>query len=145
MRNRRKTIEALRRLAERPGTPEEGATAARLLEQMAGNGPKRREFNADEFPLLAEVWYAYWCYRNEHGYIASKKPKTINGKTWVRIKFDHIKQPRWVPVTSSECGCHISRTPFSAEEAEDLYQMGTPVLPNWEDIAREMERREYAT
>ena len=34
MRNKQKTIESLRRLAERPGSPNEGEIARRLLEQL---------------------------------------------------------------------------------------------------------------
>lgn len=141
MRNRHKTIESLRRLAERPGTPEEGKTARRLLEKMVGTLPGNRPFNADEFPLLAEVWYAYWCYRNEHGYIAAKQPKIAQGQTWMRIKFDHLKQPRWVPITSTGCGCHLSRTPFSEQNAEWLYHMGGPQEPDWDALLRDASRR----
>jgi hypothetical protein len=36
MRDRSKTIASLRRLIERPGTPQEGETARRLLEMMGG-------------------------------------------------------------------------------------------------------------
>lgn len=140
MRNRHKTIESLRRLAERPGTPAEGETARRLLEEMVGKLPHSRLFNTEEFPLLTEVWYAYWCYRNVHGFVAGKQPKIIEGKTWVRIKFDHLKQPRWVPVTSKDCGSHLSKTPFSEQDADWLYHMGRPVEPDWDAILRDASR-----
>jgi hypothetical protein len=38
----------------------------------------------------------------------------------LRIKFDHLKTPLRVPVTSAK-GCHIAKQPFSPEEAEYLY------------------------
>jgi hypothetical protein len=43
MRNRQQTIQALERFIERPGTPEEGETARRLLEKMQGENPARPE------------------------------------------------------------------------------------------------------
>jgi hypothetical protein len=141
MRNRRQTIESLRRLAERPGTAHEGETAHRLLEKMLGNGPKLRSFRAEDFPLLAEVWYAYWCYRNQHGYVASKTPKMIKGRIWVRIKFDHQKPPRWVPVTSNEGGCHLSRVRFSDQEAEFLHNCQLGKYVDFEELLAEVRRR----
>lgn len=48
MRNRTKTIEALRRLAERPGTPQEGETARRLLERIEEAKPFRYGIEFDE-------------------------------------------------------------------------------------------------
>lgn len=142
MRDRRKTIESLRRLAERPGTPHEGETAQRMLDQMLGKNPKGQKFQEENFPQMTEIWYAYWCYRNQHGYIASKEPKTIRGETWVRIKFDHLKQARWVPVTS-DFGCHLSITPFSEEETEYLYtEAWRPKIEiDWEALLRETYRR----
>lgn len=142
MRNRRRTIESLRRLAERPGTPHEGETAQRLLDEMLGRVRRKAiPFRAEEFPQMTEVWYAYWCYLNVHGYVTSREPKTIRGKTWVWIKFDHLKQARWVPVTSDECGCHLSRAPFSEDDALYLHEMGAPSPPNWEELLRETYRR----
>lgn len=39
MRDKQKTIESLRRLAERPGTPQEGETARRMLKKMEAAPP----------------------------------------------------------------------------------------------------------
>jgi hypothetical protein len=120
MRNRRQTIESLRRLAERPGTKAEGETARRLLEAMTAGMPQPKPFNLSEFPRGTEIWYAYWCYWNCRGTVRTKPPKMIQGKWWMLIKFDHLKQARWVPVTSGK-GCHISKRPFTAEETEFLH------------------------
>lgn len=62
MRDRRKTIESLRRLAERPGTQHEGETAQLVLDQMLGSTPKGTQFRAEDFPQMTEVWYAQFCY-----------------------------------------------------------------------------------
>ena len=122
MRNRRKTIESLRRLAERPGTPSEGEVARRLLDKMAGRAvPVKPAFNAADFPRGTSVFYNYWAYpQNEPCVIVGKQPKVIQGETWVRMRFEHLKQPRRVPVTSAK-GCHISKVPLSAEEADEMY------------------------
>lgn len=145
MRDKQRTIESLRRLAERPGTPQEGETARRLLEKMVGSKStthaRGRIFSHVDFPVLSEVWYAYWCYPNQHGFIASDKIKQTEGKIWMRIKFDHLKQPRWVPVTSLECGSHISRTPWIEADARWLYEMGRPIEPDWDYLMRECIRR----
>lgn len=121
MRNRRKTIASLRRLADRPGTPEEGETARALLERMEGFVRPRRLFTESEFPRFTKIYYNYWAYAwNEKGIIVGKTPRQIQGQTWVRIKFDHLKSPRSVPVTSTKHGCHISREPISKEESDEL-------------------------
>jgi hypothetical protein len=127
MRNRRKTIESLRRLAERPGTPAEGETAHRLLEQMleqmgAKSSPPipPRIFSLGQFPRGTQVYYCYWCYDNARGVIDCNGPKVLDSQIRMRIKFDRLKQPRWVPVTSKH-GCHIALAPFRGDEAELLY------------------------
>jgi hypothetical protein len=120
MRNRRKTIESLRRLAERPGTKAEGETAKRLLESMTAGMPQPKPLNLADFPRGTEIWYAYWCYSNCRGTVRTKPPKIIQGRWWMLVKFDHLKQARWVPVESRK-GCHISKTPFSPEQADYLY------------------------
>lgn len=124
MRNRRKTIESLRRLAERPGTPHEGALAEKMLERMAGSGPVPRPFRIEDWPRFTEIFYSYWCYKNARGVIAGKAFKMIQGQWWVRIKFDHLKTVRIVPVTSDACGCHLSKTRMTKEEAIWFYFMG---------------------
>lgn len=124
MRNRRKTIASLRRLAERPGTVAEGETARALLEIMEGRVRPRKLFTEAEFPRFTKIYYNYWAYnRNETGVIVGKKPKEIQGRIWIRIKFDHLKQPRSVPVTSDKHGCHISREPLPSQECDELHNI----------------------
>ncbi len=50
----------------------------------------------------------------------------------MRLKFDHLKQPRWVPVTSN-LGCHIAAVPFSGNEEETLYRG----IVDWQERDRE--------
>lgn len=124
MRNRRKTIESLRRLAERPGTPSEGEVARKLLDKLMGGLPAPKPFNVADFPRGTLVYYNYWAYPiNDPCVIVGKEPKTIQGQVWLRMKFNHLKQPRRVPVTS-EIGCHISKTPLSREDSGYFYFMG---------------------
>lgn len=122
MRNRAKTIEGLRAMAERPGTPNEGEIARMLLERFGVKEWVPLPFVPSKFPRGAVVWYCYWSYRNERGVIACDAPKWIQGQhsMWMRIKFDRLKQPRWVPVTSP-LGCHIDTEPLREEET--LYRM----------------------
>ena len=54
------------------------------------------------------------------------------GNWWMRIKFDRLKQPRWVPVTS-ELGCHLGLKPFEGDEQETLYRRDL----NWKESDRE--------
>jgi hypothetical protein len=122
MRNRRKTIESLERLADRPGTKSEGEVARKMLERMRGSTKAPKPFNNADFPRGSIVWYNYWCYRNERGVIVGRDPKTIQGEAWVRIKFDRSKNACRVPVTS-RFGCHLSLTPLGSEESEYLYMM----------------------
>lgn len=122
MRNRSKTIEALRRLAERPGTPEEGDTARLFLEKLSG---KKRAWiphplNPAMFPPGTRIYYCYWCYENDAGTVRAKPAKMIEGQWWMLIKFDRLKTPRWVPVTS-KLGCHVALEPFEGFEKETLY------------------------
>lgn len=139
MRNRRQTIESLKRLAERPGTPAEGETAQRLLEKMGGavrQFPTPRMFSLSEFPRGARVFYCYWAYNNMPGTIACDGPNVIEGYVWMKIKLDYLKTPRWVPVTS-RLGCHLSRDSFEGEEAKALYHMDW----EWEEKAQEFLRK----
>ena len=120
MRNRRRTIESLQRLADRPGTPAEGRTARKLLDKMVGKFPSFRPFDALEFPRGTKVFYNYWAYPfNDRCVIVGREPKTIGGQIWISMRFEHLKQPRSVPITSSK-GCHISKEPLSADDAEYL-------------------------
>ncbi len=121
MRNRRRTIESLRRLADRPGTPHEGATARMLLERMIASAPTSKPFDIAEFPRGTAVYYNYWAYpHNDPCVIVGKESKIIQGQTWIIMRFTHLKQPRRVPVTSRK-GSHISKTPLSSQDVEYLY------------------------
>ena len=51
----------------------------------------------------------------------------------MRIKFDRLKQPRWVPVTSN-LGCHLGFTPFVGNEKGVLYHKDI----DWEETYRKM-------
>jgi hypothetical protein len=136
MRDRSKTIASLRRLIERPGTPQEGETARRLLEMMGGKDWVPRPFNASDFPVWTRVFYCYHAYRNERGTICKQPPKMQRGQWWMRIKFDYLKQPRWVPVTS-ELGCHISKVIFIGNECETLYRMDV----DWAENDRQFQEK----
>lgn len=132
MKDRSKTIESLRRVAERPGSPNEGEIARRLLEQLGVKPWTARPFDPLDFPKGTRVFYCYWAYENTPGTIVSDNVKTqrsANSGTgpWMRIKFDYLKQPRWVPVISP-LGCHLSLNPFPEPEAGILYHMNL----NWE-------------
>ncbi|MGA9884443.1 MAG: hypothetical protein WBQ34_12055 [Candidatus Acidiferrales bacterium] len=121
MRNRRRTIESLRRLAERPGTKAEGETAQKLLDQMLGNGPRPKPFDASKFPPGTRIFYNRWAYEfNQPGTVRTRGPKIIQGETWLLIKFDRLKNATWVPVTSRK-GCHISTHPLPDAECDYLY------------------------
>lgn len=126
MRNRGKTIASLRRLAERPGTPAEGETARRLLEKMEASLPTPKLFKIELFPRGTRIFYNYWCYGNMHGTIVGKAPKTVKGRIWMRIKFDYLKHPRWVPVTR-ELGGHLSLTALPPDEVNYLWG----IQPEW--------------
>ena len=133
MRDRSKTIASLRRLIDRPGTPQEGETARRLLKMMGGKDWVPRPFNASMFPCGTEVFYCYWCYSNDRGTVCKQSPKMERGQWWMRIKFDRLKQPRWVPVTS-ELGCHLGFTPFEGNDKDVLYHRDA----DWEETYRKM-------
>jgi hypothetical protein len=136
MRNKQKTIESLRRLAERPGSPNEGEIARALLEQLGAKFWKARPFAPSLFPPGTVVYYCYWCYRNDRGVVRTKPPKVIQNQWWMLIKFDRLKQARWVPVTS-ELGCHLSLTPFEGNEQETLYQRDVDWEAKMEERIRE--------
>src|ERR1700677_2577305 len=133
MRDRSKTIASLRRLIERPGTPQEGETARRLLEMMGGKDWVPRPFIPSMFPVGTVIYYCYWGYENERGTIRTKPPKLIQGQWWMLIKFDRLKNPFWVPVTS-ELGCHLGLTPFVGNEQKVLYHRDI----EWEETYRKM-------
>jgi len=135
MRNKRATAASLRRLAERPGTPAEGETARRLLAKFAPKEWVGRPFAAADFPKGARVFYCYWCYRNDPAIVVTHNVKHIGGATWMCLKFDRLKNSRWVPVTSS-LGCHLALAPFEGDEAEILYHMDKDW--DWEKFVAEI-------
>ena len=92
-----------------------------MLERLAGKIQISKPFNAAEFPRGTAVFYNYWAYpQNDPCVIVGKEPKVIQGRTWLRMRFTHLKQPRRVLVESAK-GCHISKTPLEPQDAEDLY------------------------
>ena len=133
MRDRSKTIASLRRLIERPGTPQEGETARRLLEMMGGKDWVPRPFDASMFPCGTVVYYCYWGRENERCTVCKSPPKWIQGKWWMRLKLDRLKNPLWVPVTS-DLGCHLGFTPFEGNDFEVLSRMDV----DWEETYRKM-------
>lgn len=120
MRDRSKTIESLRRVAERPGSPNEGEMARRLLAQLGVMAWTPKPF--EHYPKGTRVFYCYWCYRNDAATVASSEVKQVRGEKWMLLKFDRIKRARWVPVTSS-LGFHLGLEPFSGDVGETLYRM----------------------
>ena len=100
MRDKTTTIAALRRLAERPGTPEEGEVARAMLNKLGGTDWVPLPFDPHDFKAGDVVFYCYWCYRNERGIVRNKPPKMSHGQWRMLIKFDYLKAARWVPVTS---------------------------------------------
>ena len=133
MRDRSKTIASLRRLIERPGTPQEGETARRLLEMMGGKDWVPHPFNASDYPCGTVVYYCYWCYENDRGVVRTKPPSYHHGQWWMLIKFDRLKTARWVQVTS-EVGCHLGFVPFKGNEYDVLYHRDI----DWEKTYRKM-------
>jgi hypothetical protein len=163
-------LEALRNLAARPGTPEEGAVARAMLAKLESrpavelhgldilkqylrdgdydafrnnmrreyplqekpsarlwtcpcglkwptNEPCRNTFGAhgrignerfERFGRAVRVYYNYWAYE-------PNCPGTLVGYSkewnWVRIKFDHLKTVRSVPIYSPK-GWHLSTEPL---------------------------------
>jgi hypothetical protein len=92
-----------------------------MLDRMAANVPTPKPFVQSDFPRGTAVFYNRWAYpQNDPCIVVGKQAKIIQGETWVRMRFTHLKQPRRVPVTSAK-GCHISKTPLSPADAEYLY------------------------
>jgi hypothetical protein len=117
--SRSSKIEALRRLAERPGTEAEGLVAKAMLEKLGAK--PWRPFNAADWPAGKRLIYNYWAYDNESGTMMKQPPKMIQGQWWMRIKFDRLKEPRWVPVTSDHYGCHLMTEELTHEQHKDTW------------------------
>lgn len=132
MKNRR-TIEALKRLAERPGTPAEGEVARAMLEKLGVRHVK--DFDPAEWPEGKRVFYNYWAYFNEAGAVCKQPHKIQRGQIWLRIKFDRLKQARWVPVSSEHYGCHLTEQPMTREESKDTWNF------DWRENERELWER----
>jgi hypothetical protein len=126
-------IEALRNLAERPGTEAEGRLARELLERVkvstlaVGDAVDRLQsvgLSPDEvraeirrrFPRGTRVYYNYWTYvENCPGTVTGYPVKPFREDwAWARIKFDYLKSSRAVPVYSAK-GWHLSVSPVSSE------------------------------
>lgn len=160
---KRRKLQALRNLAERPGTEAEGAVARAMLEKaeaeqrtpedafadylhthslddLADAVSRKRcrcgnrhpafttcpktDFHAsldaekrEKFPRGARVHYNYWAY-------AENCPGNVVGYSkewgWIRIKFDHLKHSRSVPIYTP-LGWHLSTVPL---DRETLRQIG---------------------
>lgn len=154
----RRRIEALRALAERPGTEAEGAlareklaraesayrvkpSAEKVLEHVisiwtnpvthcecgerhprAEECPNRADHDriADEisarFPKGTRAYYNRWAYERN-------TPCTVTGAAkqwnWLRVKFDHLKTPRSIPVYSY-MGWHLRTEPIDEFESVPL-------------------------
>jgi hypothetical protein len=83
-----------------------------------------KPFDPSLFPVGTTVFYCYWCYENDRAVVMKGRNGMFQhhqGQTWMRLKFDRLKQPRWVPVTS-KLGCHIGLVPFEGNEAMTLYR-----------------------
>jgi hypothetical protein len=93
-------------------------------------------FDPAMFPAGTRTFYCYWCYRNTPGEVCKQRPEMRRGEWWMRIRFDHLKQPRWVPVTS-QLGCHLSLTPFEGSEEETLYRRNI----DWVQMQRDFLKR----
>lgn len=167
--NQRK-LEALRALAERPGTPAEGRLAKEILARLEGHAEVTEEgektswywferflktHSNDDllkgvrapsicecgakvprglrcanlvghqriaaqiralFPRGVRVYYNYWAY-------PSNCPGTVSGYShywnWIRIKFDHLKNKRSIPIYSP-AGWHLSMDPVEQWRADLL-------------------------
>jgi hypothetical protein len=103
-----------------------------MLEKFGGEEWVPTVFDALMFPRGTRIWYCYWAYLNNPGVVLAD-PKIDHGQWWMRIKFDHLKQSRWVPVTSP-LGCHIGLRPFDGNVRDTLYRM---------DVDWQMKDREY--
>ena len=127
-------IEALQRLAERPGTEAEGELARSFLETLARKHKVRvpERFVSEEdlrrkFPKGAQVYYNMWCYEPNAPGIVTCYDKE---RGWIRIKFDHLKSSRSVPIYTERGGCHLSTEPLPLIDAYDLIYIH---IPQWRD------------
>lgn len=159
-------LEALKRLAERPGTEAEGEVARAMLKKLkakekADPKPKARKRNFDDWlrdlngpvsmkcacgdsfmsneackaaarheNIRAEVaarfskgdtvFYNKWAYNvNSKGVVVGfVKPDALNWG-WIRVRFDHLKTDRAVPIYSVY-GWHLSNHPLNFTEIGDL-------------------------
>ena len=165
-----KTIEALKRLAERPGYPHEGALAKQRLAELRKDKPELFSRNT-----AADIIRAYWQSATPHplqtwkcpcGHVCSigahcpnhEAHEAVRAKTaatfnkgdrvfynrwayepncaatvmgypkpdgvnwgWIRLKFDHLKASRNVPIYS-EKGVHLSHEPLAMFDALWLIQ-----------------------
>jgi len=154
-------IEALRNLAERPGTSHEGALAREKLKRLNIKPDAKVEHHSafidlHRWPLVWQcecgkivkigekcdqhvrhegmrmqtavrfkkgdrVFYNGWAYKMNcpATVVGMPKPDT-NNWGWIRLKFDHLKQARNVPIFWKG-GCNLSHQPLSDEEAERFH------------------------
>ena len=134
-------IEALQRLAERPGTEAEGELARSFLKTLAAKHKIRipERFVSEEdlrrkFPKGAQVYYNMWCYEpNAPGVVTGYAKE----RGWIRIKFGHRKSYS-VPIYTERGGCHLSTEPLPLIDAYDLIHIH---IPRWREQTLEIIER----
>jgi hypothetical protein len=160
----RRRLEALRNLAERPGTEAEGQLAREILKRAEAepseanplgrfaqfmrsgsmddlrdavgpktcdcgtqhpaftscpNTAKHADIDAERrarFPRGTRVYYNCWAYSENCAGRVTGYPAQWN---WIRVKFDHLKSSRSVPIYSA-LGWHLSTEPLPREKARPL-------------------------
>jgi len=88
-----------------------------------------RRHTVKNFPKGTRVYYNYWGYKNNTPGTVVGMPRHLPYGTYrhdrahnwecIRIKFDHLKNPRNVPIYSHK-GCHLSEEPLDDAEAFEL-------------------------
>lgn len=158
----RRTIEALKQLASRPGTSQEGAVARTKLRDAEKKHPhlfgrppaafvhigfedfrarcwhcpcgnlvwagkdclRRAEHEelrasiAAAFQKGDRVYYNFWAYEPNCPATVMGFPKPDKENWgWIRLRFDHLKASRNVPIHSPFQGLHLLKTPLAMFEA----------------------------
>jgi hypothetical protein len=70
------------------------------------------------FPKGMRVYYNYWAYPDNCAGTVTGYPVDSACWAWIRIKFDHLKQARRVPIFTSE-GWHLSAEPIESNAVRD--------------------------
>jgi hypothetical protein len=113
-----RTIQALRNLATRPGTEAEGLLAEKILSlvDLGYEDIPSSKTASQLFPVGTRVYYNYWAY-------APNCPAVVVGyctdTNWIRLKFDHLKARRNVPIHSVQ-GWHLFTSPIDYDKLCEL-------------------------